>query len=81
MSKELIDIEGPLRIEDAKIKVTLYLDGDILKAVKLKAKEENKKYQSLVNETLREVFLDEKPIRKELQDLAKRVELLEANKS
>ena len=80
MSKELVDIEGPLRVEDAKIKVTLYLDGDILKAVKRKAKDENKKYQSLVNETLREVFLEDKPIRKELQELVKRVELLEANK-
>ena len=42
---------------DAKVKVTMYLDGDVLLEVQNKAKKVGKKYQTFLNEFLRVQFL------------------------
>lgn len=50
---------GDLDYKDAKVKVSMFLDGDLLLAVKSEAKKTGQKYQSLINKTLREIFLNE----------------------
>jgi len=72
-------IEGDLPPQEAKIKVTIYLDGDLLLEIRRRAKKTGKKYQTFINESLRERFLDSgiaiDP--EELQKLAERVSILE----
>ena len=50
-------IDVDLGYDDAKIKISLFLDGDVLKAVKAAAKNDGGKYQTLINKTLRDVFV------------------------
>ena len=72
-------IKGELDYNAAKIKVSVFLDGDLLQAIKVDAKATNQKYQSLINQALREVFLREmRPIDpNDYQQLKQRVEILE----
>jgi hypothetical protein len=65
-----VDIEAE-ELDFKKAKVTIYIDGEVLLAAKKEAKESGSKYQSLINEALRERFLNE-------QSLKRRVEALEA---
>ena len=72
-------IPGDLDYKEAKVKVSMFLDGDLLLAVKSEAKRTGQKYQSLINKTLREVFLKEvtKVNPDDYLELKKRVEILE----
>jgi hypothetical protein len=40
-----------------KVRISIMLDGDLLDAIKAHAKEHDEKYQPLVNQTLRDIFL------------------------
>ncbi|MEZ4740857.1 MAG: BrnA antitoxin family protein [Bdellovibrionota bacterium] len=72
-------IEGDLSPQSAKVKVTIYLDGDLLLEVRRKAKKLGKKYQTLINESLREKFLGDKASvnPEDFKELSERVALLE----
>lgn len=45
--------EEDLKIENAKIRVNTWIDGDIVQELKKRAKLENTKYQTLLNNLLR----------------------------
>lgn len=72
-------VERDLAPQDAKLKVTIYLDGDLLLEVRRQAKKAGKKYQTMINESLRESILGEKSRidLEEFQQLVDRVSLLE----
>lgn len=73
-------IEGNLLYSDAKIKVSMFLDGDLLKVLKEQAVNRNTKYQTLINQTLRDLFMGQSnavdPI--EFKNLKTKVDLLES---
>ena len=72
-------LDGELSPQEAKLKVTIYLDGDLLLEVRQRAKRARKKYQTLINESLRDVFLNQrtKVDPQDFQRLVERVVLLE----
>lgn len=67
-----VEIEGELRMEDAKVKISLYLDGDLLLELKKAAEKEGEKYQPFTNKLLRKVIMGESK-----GPLADRVAILE----
>ncbi|HYX39083.1 MAG TPA: hypothetical protein VE954_38760 [Oligoflexus sp.] len=75
-SKRLVEIEEELNLDDAKFKITLYLDGDLLKRAKEEAAKEKMKYQPYINKLLREVLLGERSTLEErvskLEDIIRR---------
>ena len=52
--------QGELNLKEAKIRVTMMLDFDLVKAYKEIAKQRGGKYQTLINQKLREVLAYEK---------------------
>lgn len=72
-------IDGDLPPQEAKLKITIYLDGDLLLEVRRQAKKAGKKYQTMINEWLRDAFLNQKakvdPY--DFQRLVERVAILE----
>ena len=72
-------VDNDLSPQEAKLKVTIYLDGDLLLEVRRQAKRAGKKYQTLINESLRDVFLAQRPRidPQEFQRLMERVAILE----
>lgn len=58
--KKLVEIEEELNLDDAKFKVTLYLDGDVLRKAREEAAKRKMKYQPYLNGLLREILLGEK---------------------
>lgn len=72
-------IEGDLMPQEVKLKVTIYLDGDVLLEVRRRAKNEGKRYQTMINESLRDLFLNQKSRidPQEFQQLIERVSVLE----
>ena len=75
--KDLID--GDIPPQEAKVKVTIYLDGDLLLEIRRQAKKRGKKYQTFINESLRQQFLNDGETidPEEFHKLAERVSLLE----
>ena len=69
------EVEGDLDIKKAKVKVTMYLDGDILDKARTEAKTQHTRYQTLINNLLREALLSE---RSRLDVLEERISHLEA---
>ncbi len=63
--------------KEVKIRITTFLDEDLLEKIKTEAKKQNKKYQSYLNERLRELFMDEESLESRL----KRVEKIVLEKS
>ena len=57
--------EEDLKIENAKVRVNTWIDGDIVQELRRRAESENTKYQTLLNNLLRasvfkkDAFLDE----------------------
>ena len=74
---DLVDTD--MSPQEAKLKVTIYLDGDLLLEIRRQAKRAGKKYQTLINESLRDVFIAQKAHvdPKEFERLLERVALLE----
>ncbi len=52
-----------------KVRITTYLDADVLDLLKARGESENKGYQTVLNELLRKQFETEKP----LEDLLRKV--------
>ena len=72
-------IDGDLTPQETKVKVTIYLDGDLLLEIRRCARKHGKKYQTYINEALREQFLrSNKTVDvEEFRELAHRVATLE----
>lgn len=72
------EVEDDLDFKKAKVKVTLYLDGDVLDMARKESAKKHTKYQALINQVLREVLLSEQAEEDRLRKLEERVSLLEA---
>lgn len=46
----------------SKVRITTYLDADVLELLKARGESENKGYQTVLNELLRKQFMSEKPL-------------------
>jgi uncharacterized protein (DUF4415 family) len=77
---------GDLDLKNAKVMITIRLDGDVLAAIKKAADQVHVPYQTLVNQKLRETFLAQaapispeaiRELQAELGKLAERLEHLE----
>ncbi len=64
--------------ENIKVRITTYIDKDILDKLREEAAESGKKYQSLLNEKLRETVFEEKSIKASIKDLKTRLEIVES---
>ena len=73
-------IDSELKASEAKVRVSMFIDGDLLLHIREIAKENNSKYQTLINQSLRELFLGEKRMIKieDFEELRHRIEILEA---
>jgi len=60
-----------------KVRITTYLDADVLELLKARGESESKGYQTVLNELLRKQFMSEKPleeiIRKVIREELKQV--------
>jgi uncharacterized protein (DUF4415 family) len=59
--------------ENVKVRITTYIDLDILEALKLEAKKTRQKYQTLLNTKLRESISNEKTIYSSLNSIEERL--------
>lgn len=66
-----VDLISDFEQSDVKVKITCFLDADVLNALRIAAKEDGMKYQPYLNKILREVVLGEKNM------LSKRMDALE----
>ncbi len=66
-----VDLISDFEQSDVKVKITCFLDADVLKALRIAAKEDGMKYQPYLNKMLREVVLREKSM------ISKRMDALE----
>ena len=71
------EVEGNLDLKQAKVKVTIYLDGDVLENARKIAKKEHVKYQALINSILRKSLLIESQAEERIRILEERVMKLE----
>lgn len=70
-----VEIESPKDWDkkEVKIRITTFLDQDLLLEIKKNAKLQKKKYQSYINERLREVFFEEESVESRLMKLENKV--------
>lgn len=54
---------------ETKIRITTFLDEDLLEKIKFEAALQNKKYQTYLNERLRELFMNEESVETRLKRL------------
>ncbi len=73
------EVEGSLDIKNAKVKITLYVDGDVLEKVRSLAKKEQTKYQTLINRILRKTVLNENLLEDRIRVLEEWVVRVEKN--
>jgi hypothetical protein len=59
--------------ENVKVRITTYIDLDILEALKVEAKKTKQKYQTLLNTKLRESVSGEKTIYSSLNSIKERL--------
>lgn len=76
-----VDLTPEEMVGTGKIRVTMFLDEDIVRAFKAKAAVNGTKYQTLINSTLREQAL--KPVVRgpTLEELAERIRALEKKRA
>lgn len=74
-------IDGTLKAQEAKVRINMFIDGDLLLKIREVAKQHNTKYQTLINQSLRKLFLDDSLTVdvKDFKDLQHRVEILESS--
>ena len=63
--------------KNVKVRITTFIDKDILDELKAEASSSGKKYQSLLNEKLRDALFEEQSIRASLSSLNKRLTVVE----
>ncbi len=51
--------EGDLELSEAKVRVNVWIDGDVVQELRERAKRENINYQTLMNSLLRKVLFKE----------------------
>lgn len=59
--------------KNSKVRITTFIDLDILEKLKEEAAETGSKYQTLLNEKLRKILLEEKTIKEALSDINRRL--------
>ena len=59
--------------ENVKVRITTYIDLDIIEALKAEAKKTKQKYQTILNKKLRESMLKEEDVYSSLHALEERV--------
>ena len=59
--------------ENTKVRITTFIDIDLLERLKEEATDAGKKYQTLLNEKLRETLFEEATIKSTLSDINKRL--------
>ncbi len=70
--------ESYLEPDNAKWKITMNLDADVYKAIRELADRQNKKYQRLINEILRDVVVKKtKRTDPDVKELKRRIDILE----
>lgn len=69
--------ENEFDSKNVKIRITTFIDLDILEKLKEEASLSGKKYQTLLNDKLRQVLFDEEAIHSTLVDLDKRLKSVE----
>ncbi len=74
-------IAGTLKAQEAKVRINMFIDGDLLLEIRAQAQRQNTKYQTLINQSLRKLFLDDDQSVdvKDFKELRHRVEMLEAS--
>ena len=72
---------GDLKAQEAKVRINMFIDGDLLLEIREQARRQNTRYQTLINQSLRKLFLDDGQSVdvKEFKDLRHRVEVLETS--
>lgn len=68
-----VDLPSTWNSSETKVRITTFLDEDLLIKIKKEAKIQGKKYQSLLNEKLREIFMGEKSLETRLKKLEEEV--------
>lgn len=68
-----VDLPSTWNSSETKVRITTFLDEDLLVKIKEEAKTQGKKYQSLLNERLREVFMGEEGLETRLRKLEEEV--------
>lgn len=53
--------EGAFLPENVKVRISIFLDGEVLMKAKERAANEGMRYQTYINQLLRQVLLDDKP--------------------
>ena len=59
--------------KNTKVRITTFIDIDLLERLKEEATDAGKKYQTLLNEKLRETLFEEATIKSTLSDINKRL--------
>jgi len=68
-----VDLPSTWNSNETKVRITTFLDEDLLIKIKEEAKSQGKKYQSLLNEKLREAFMGEEGLETRLRRLEEEV--------
>ena len=68
-----VDLPSTWNSSETKVRITTFLDEDLLIKIKEEAKAQGKKYQSLLNERLREIFMGEEGLETRLKKLEEEV--------
>ncbi|MGB0453981.1 MAG: hypothetical protein ACPGJV_09730 [Bacteriovoracaceae bacterium] len=68
-----VDLPSTWNSNETKVRITTFLDEDLLIKIKEEANAQGKKYQSLLNERLREVFMGEEGLETRLKKLEEEV--------
>ena len=63
--------------KNTKVRITTFIDIDVLEQLKEEAATTGKKYQTLLNEKLREIVFEEETIKSTLSDINKRLTKVE----
>jgi uncharacterized protein (DUF4415 family) len=69
--------EDEFEKKNTKVRITTFIDIDIVEKLKEAAAVSGKKYQTLLNEKLREIVLEEETIKSTLSDINKRLTKVE----
>ena len=70
-------VEDEFDKKNTKIRITTFIDIDLIEKLKEEASQTGKKYQTLLNEKLRQILMKEEKIKTTLFNLDKRLKIVE----
>jgi uncharacterized protein (DUF4415 family) len=70
-------VEDEFDKKNTKIRITTFIDIDLIEKLKEEAMQTGKKYQTLLNEKLRQILMEEEKIKTTLFNLDKRLKIVE----